>query len=175
MHVYNNQLSPEKWAGSGITSMDHKSTGTGVSVSAYLCMRRMQLPSGGALRTAVPPISWCHGLNKTISFFQWLSMLPGVLFPSHLSAAPFRPTLPLSSTWCSPNPAEFSFHIQSLVAFCIYRADEADYTFQTLFTPLCWTEKNLVNQNPQNSKPSFSPLILPFVPAWGYPNHAHRQ
>lgn len=39
---------------SGITSMDHKSTGRGVSVSGYLCMRRMQLPSGGALRAASP-------------------------------------------------------------------------------------------------------------------------
>lgn len=102
-------------------------------------------------------------------------MLALVLFPSHLSAeAPFSPTLPLSSTLCSPNPAEFSFQIQSLVAFGIYGEDEAVDIFQTLITPLYWTEKTLVNQKNQNSKPSSwlgpeqhsfspssSPLLLP--------------
>lgn len=102
-------------------------------------------------------------------------MLALVLFPSHLSAeAPFSLTLPLSSTLCSPNPAELSFQIQSLVAFGIYREDEAVDIFQTLITSLYWTEKTLVNQKNQNSKPSSwlgpeqhsfspssSPLLLP--------------
>lgn len=70
---------------------------------------------------------------------------------------------PLSAPLCPsvlPDAAQIlqSSHFRlSLVAFCIYRADEADYTFHTLITPLYWTEKNLLTK-------THSILSLPFLP-----------
>lgn len=64
--------------------------------------------------------------------------------------------------------------ISDSVTCGIWHLQGTDDTFQTLITPLYGTEKNLVNQKNQNSKPSFwlgpeqhsfspssSPLLLP--------------
>lgn len=173
MHVYNNQLSPGEWAGSGITSMDLKSTGTGVSVNAYLCMRRMQLPSGGALRTAVPPTSdipWCHGVNKTISSFNGYQCFH-MFFFLHVFLQPLPAPLCPSVLPGAAQILQSSHFRLSLVAFCIYRADEADYTFQALTTPLYWTEKNLLTKTLRILSFHFPPSSSSL---WGYPNHHHR-